>query len=147
MSVPNLTRDDAQVRAELLDVESYDVAVDLTDGAGEPSERTFRSRTTVTFRAARSGASTFLDVIADRFNSVTLNGKAVDVSAYDPANGIVLPELARENIVVVDADLLYTNTGEGCTASSTRSTARSTSTPSSRPPTPSACTPASTSPT
>src|SRR5690348_434465 len=32
VSVPNLTRDDARVRAELLRVESYDVVLDLTDG-------------------------------------------------------------------------------------------------------------------
>ena len=81
MSVPNLTRVDAQVRAELLGVQSYDIELDLTDGGGKPSERTFRSTTTITFRAARSGASTFLDVIADKFHSATLNGKAVDVSA------------------------------------------------------------------
>ncbi|MCW2597055.1 MAG: pepN, partial [Jatrophihabitans sp.] len=39
MAVPNLTRDDARTRAELLHVESYDVAIDLTDGGGKPSER------------------------------------------------------------------------------------------------------------
>jgi aminopeptidase N len=113
VSVPNLTRDDARVRAELLHVESYDIALDLTDGGGKPSDRTFRSVTTLHFLAARAGASTFLDVIADTIHSVTLNGEPVDVSAYQPEDGIVLPDLALDNVVVVDADLLYTNTGEG----------------------------------
>ena len=112
MAVPNLTRDDARTRAELLHVESYDVSLDLTDGGGKPSERTFRSTTTVTF-TARDGAETFIDVIADRFHAVTLNGADVDVSDYRPEAGIVLTGLAEQNTLVVDADLLYTNTGEG----------------------------------
>ena len=112
MAVPNLTRDDARARAELLHVESYDIELDLTDGGGKPSERTFRSRTTVTF-TARDGAETFIDVIADAFHEVSLNGADVDVSDYRPQDGIRLVGLAAENTLVVDADLLYTNTGEG----------------------------------
>jgi aminopeptidase N len=111
--VPNLTRDDARVRADLLHVDSYDVVIDVTDGAGKPSESTFRSTTTVAFSANRSGASTFLDIVADRLHSVTLNGTPVDVSGYEPENGIVLADLARTNVVVVDAEMRYTNTGEG----------------------------------
>jgi len=112
VAVPNLTRDDARARAELLRVESYDVVLDLTDGGGKPSERTFRSTTTIRF-AARAGAQTFVDLLADRFHSVTLNGQDVDVSGYRPEDGVVLAELADDNVLVVDADLLYTNTGEG----------------------------------
>jgi aminopeptidase N len=110
--VPNLTRDDARTRADLLRVESYDVVLDLTDGAGNPSERTFRSSTTIRF-AARDGAETFVDVIADRVRSATLNGSPLDVSGYRPEDGIALTGLAEDNTLVVDADLLYTNTGEG----------------------------------
>src|SRR4051794_18155301 len=112
VAVPNLTRDDARTRAELLRVESYDVTLDLTDGGGKPSDRTFRSTTKVRF-TAREGAETFIDVIADRFHSVTLNGQDVDVSGYAPDKGIALSGLADDNTLVVDADLLYTNTGEG----------------------------------
>jgi aminopeptidase N len=112
-AVPNLTRVDAAARADLLRVASYDIALDLTDGGGKPSERTFRSTTRIEFAATRPGASTFLDVVADRFHSVTLNGADVDVSGYTPAKGIELHDLAADNVVVVDADLLYTNTGEG----------------------------------
>jgi aminopeptidase N len=112
-AIPNLTRDDASARAGLLHVDSYDVALDLTDGGGKPSERTFRSTTTIRFTATRAGESTFLDVIADTLHGVTLNGADVDVSDYRPERGITLIELAANNTVVVDADLLYTNTGEG----------------------------------
>jgi len=113
VSVPNLTRDDARVRAELLHLDSYDVVLDLTDGSGKPSERTFRSTTTIAFTARRSGASTFIDLIADKIHSVTLNGRDVDFSGYEPQDGLVIPGLARDNVLVIDADLLYTNTGEG----------------------------------
>ncbi|HEV7193087.1 MAG TPA: aminopeptidase N, partial [Jatrophihabitantaceae bacterium] len=112
-AVPNLTRDDARARAELLHVESYDISLDLTDGGGKPSERTFRSTTTIRFTATRPGESTFVDVIADKFHSVTLNGEPVDVTGYAPERGITLHNLAADNELVVDADLIYTNTGEG----------------------------------
>ncbi|MDT4917474.1 MAG: aminopeptidase, partial [Pseudonocardiales bacterium] len=112
MAVPNLTREDARTRAELLHVDSYDVQLDLTDGGGKPSERTFRSTTTISF-TARDGAETFIDVIAERFHSVTLNGREVAVDEYRPDSGIALTALADQNTLVVDADLLYTNTGEG----------------------------------
>jgi aminopeptidase N len=113
VSVPNLTRDDARVRAELLRVESYDVVLDLTDGDGAPSDRTFRSTTVITFAATRQGASTFVDIVADAVRRVTLNGKDVPIGEYESADGIVLPDLELDNTVVVEADMLYTNTGEG----------------------------------
>jgi aminopeptidase N len=113
VAVPNLTRDDARARAELLRVLSYDVVLDLTDGGGKPGERTFRSTTTVRFTAARAGEGTFIDVIADHLHDVTLNTDPIDVSDYTPESGITLPGLAEDNTLVVDADLLYTNTGEG----------------------------------
>ncbi len=112
MAVPNLTRDDARIRADLLHVEHYDVVLDLTDGGGKPSERTFRSTTTVRF-AASEAADTFVDLVADRIRSVTLNGADVPVDGYRPEDGIALRGLAADNTLVVDADMLYTNTGEG----------------------------------
>ncbi len=113
LQAPNLTKQDAAIRARLLRVASYDVELDLTDANGNPSVRTFRSRTTVSFDATEPGAATFVDVIADRLHEVTLNGAPVDVSDYEPADGIVLPDLAAHNELVVDADLLYTTIGQG----------------------------------
>ncbi|MFL6131096.1 MAG: aminopeptidase N [Mycobacteriales bacterium] len=113
MGVPNLTRTDARTRADLLAVTAYEVELDLTDGGGKPADRTFRSRTTVRFTAGRPGAATWVDVIAAGFHEVTLNGEPVDTGAYTPETGIALPGLGADNVLVVDADCLCTNTGEG----------------------------------
>ena len=57
MAVPNLTQVLAAERAALLDVDSYTVDLDLTDGAGAPSDVTFGTRTTVRFSCRSPGAS------------------------------------------------------------------------------------------
>src|SRR5829696_8523322 len=113
MGVPNLTRSAARTRADLLVVSGYEVELDLTDGGGKPGDRTFASRTTVRFTARSPGEGTFVDIIAAGFREVTLNGEPVDTSAYAPQTGIALPALAADNVLVVDAHCLYTNTGEG----------------------------------
>ena len=113
MAAPNLTRTDAQTRAEMLEVDSYTIALDLTDGAAAPGETTFRSTTTVRFRSRQPGAATWIDIVAAGVRSATLNGIALDVSGYDEEKGIALPDLAADNELVVDADCRYMNTGEG----------------------------------
>lgn len=112
VALPNLTRDQAAERAALVTVDSYRIALDLTDGAGKPGEPTFRSVTTVEFDAL-AGADTFIDLAADTVRSATLNGVPIDVSGYDESTGIPLIGLAAHNVVVVDADCRYSNTGEG----------------------------------
>ncbi len=112
MALPNLTRDQAVERAALLTVDSYRIGLDLTDGDGKPGERTFRSTTTVTFDAL-AGADTVIDIAADTVRSATLNGRDLDVSGYDESTGIALSALADRNVLVVDADCRYSNTGEG----------------------------------
>ena len=113
MSVPNLTREQAMARAELLHVTSYDVQLDLTDGLGGAGEGTFRSRTVIRFECRQPGAETWVDVIADALHEVTLNSRRLDTAGYAPEHGLRLPELAADNELVVDGDLRYTNTGEG----------------------------------
>ncbi|WP_396906682.1 aminopeptidase N [Mycolicibacterium phlei] len=112
MALPNLTRDQAVERAALVTVERYRIALDLTDGAGKPGERTFRSTTTVEFDAT-AGGDTYIDIAADKIHRATLNGRDIDVSGYDESTGIPLTGLAERNVVVVDADCRYSNTGEG----------------------------------
>lgn len=112
MALPNLTRDQAVERAALITVGSYQIELDLTDGSGAPGERTFRSVTTVEFDAL-AGADTVIDIAADTVRRATLNGRELDVSGYDESTGIALSGLAEHNIVVVDADCRYSNTGEG----------------------------------
>ncbi|UQX12679.1 aminopeptidase N [Candidatus Mycobacterium methanotrophicum] len=112
MALPNLTRDQAVERASLITVEDYRIDLDLTNGNGGPGDRTFRSITTVTFDAL-PGADTVIDIAADKVHRATLNGRDLDVSGYDESIGIALSGLAKNNVVVVDADCLYSNTGEG----------------------------------
>jgi aminopeptidase N len=113
VSVPNLTRTDAAARAELLDVQTYDLQLDVTDGAGHPGEHTFRSITTVEFTARRTGSDTFIDLVAETVHSATLNGVELDVSGYTPAGGLPLTGLAEKNTLVVAAECRYSNSGEG----------------------------------
>ncbi|MGC5411246.1 hypothetical protein ACPXCX_47385, partial [Streptomyces sp. DT225] len=57
----NLSRDEARERAELLTVDGYDVELDVRSATGGPGRDaedgplTFRSVTTIRFRAARGG--------------------------------------------------------------------------------------------
>ncbi|RBY93536.1 aminopeptidase N [Blastococcus sp. TF02-8] len=113
MAVPNLTRTDAAARAELLAVQSYDISLDVTDGAGRPGEHTFRSTTTVEFTSRTAGADTFIDLVAENVLSATLNGTELDVSTYTEDGGLPLPGLAEKNTLVVTADCRYSNSGEG----------------------------------
>ena len=112
MALPNLTRDQAIERAAQVTIDNYRIDLDLTDGDGKAGERTFRSVTTVTFDAL-AGADTVIDIAAGTVRSATLNGRELDVSGYDESTGIALSGLAEHNVVVVDADCRYSNTGEG----------------------------------
>jgi aminopeptidase N len=107
VALPNLTRDQAVERAALITVDSYRISLDVTDGSDS-----FRSTTTVAFEAL-AGADTVIDIAADRIRSATLNGRELDVSGYDESTGIPLRGLEKRNVLVVDADCRYSNTGEG----------------------------------
>ncbi|MCA1710736.1 MAG: aminopeptidase N [Actinobacteria bacterium] len=111
MSTNNLTRDEAAERARLLDITSYEVALDLTDGGEKPGEDTFASTSTIRFTCTEPGATTYLDWTAPTVSSVTLNGEQVDVE-FD-GNRIALPALAADNVVVVEGRGAYMRTGEG----------------------------------
>ena len=109
----NLRQAEAAERARLLAVAAYDISLDLTDGAGHPSEGTFRSVTEVRFTCAEPGASTFVELAADSVRSATLNAAPVDLSGWSADHGLVLPDLAADNVLVVEADFLYSSTGQG----------------------------------
>lgn len=103
----NLTRAEAEERAGIIKhVDSYRIELDLTRG-----ERVFGSTTEIRFDAV-AGKETFIDAITDSVRSIELNGEQVPVSAADGVR-IALPALAEKNVLVIDADMLYTNTGEG----------------------------------
>jgi aminopeptidase N len=113
VAAPNLTRDQAQQRAELLDVDSYRIELDLTDSGGKPGSETFRSTTTVAFRSRTPGASTWIDIVAATVHRAVLNGVELDVSGYREEDGLELTGLAEVNEITVEADCRYMNTGEG----------------------------------
>ncbi|MCP2278618.1 aminopeptidase N [Nocardia amikacinitolerans] len=115
MSAPNLTRDQAIERAATVGVENYRIELDLTDqptGTDGTVGETFGSKSTVTFTAT-PGASTFIDIVAAGVRSAVLNGIPLDISDYDEAKGIALHNLAERNELVVEADCVYSHTGEG----------------------------------
>ncbi|NJQ16104.1 aminopeptidase N [Streptomyces bohaiensis] len=105
----NLTRDEAQQRARLLTVDSYEIDLDLS-GAQEGG--TYRSRTTVRF-TAREAAATFIDLVAPAVHEVELNGTALDPAAVFSDSRIALEVPEGDSVLRVVADCAYTNTGEG----------------------------------
>lgn len=103
----NLTRLEAQERADIVSVHSYEIDLDVTTGP-----EVFRSTTTVTFDATE-GASTFIDALTRTVHSVTLNGVELDATAVSDGVRIQLDGLAASNTLTVVADAEYTNSGEG----------------------------------
>ncbi len=103
----NLTQVEAEERAALVRPSSYEVELDLTRGP-----ELFGSTTRVRFTAT-PGASTFIDAITRTVHSLVLNGAQLDPAEASDGVRIQLRNLQAENELVVVADALYTNTGEG----------------------------------
>lgn len=104
----NLTRAEAQERKAIITYPiEYTVDLDLTQGP-----KTFVSTSTIRF-GAHAGESTFLDLIADSVESVTVNGEALDVNEVFDDDRIDLNNLKEHNEVVVKAVCRYSTTGEG----------------------------------
>lgn len=103
----NLTREEARGRADLLEIESYHVTLDL-----RRPERTFGSTTVVRFRA-EAGSSTFIDAVTDSVHEVVLNGRPLDPAEVSDGVRIQLPQLEANNELRIVSDALYMNTGEG----------------------------------
>ncbi|MBD2759681.1 aminopeptidase N [Yimella sp. cx-573] len=105
----NLTRQECAARGDQLDVRSYRVALDLT---GAPDDaKTFRSETTVVFDS--TGDSTWLDLVADYVEEITINGETVAPFSYDGARVLLHDLTIGSNIVTVVAHCYYSRTGEG----------------------------------
>jgi aminopeptidase N len=114
----NLTRDEARERARLLSVDGYEVALDLrsavgTESPGGEEPHTFRSTTTIRFRCAERGATTFADLVAPSVTSVVLNGRELEPATAFDGTRITLDGLREENVLTVDAQCAYSRTGEG----------------------------------
>ena len=103
----NISRSEALERSSHLAVESYDVFLDVT-GSGE----TFFARSTVKFTCNKVGYDTFIDTMAVRVISATLNGSPVATNGFD-GQTIYLTDVQLENVLVVEVESLYSKTGEG----------------------------------
>nr|WP_237686349.1 aminopeptidase N [Arthrobacter jiangjiafuii] len=112
VSNQNLRREEAAARSALVTVDAYHVELDLSS-AQDPETAGFRSRSTITFRCARPGGSTFLDFIHGGVSSVTLNGRELPLDLAVDGSRIHLADLALENTVTVDGTALYSRSGEG----------------------------------
>ena len=104
----NITRAEAQERSAHITVDSYAVDLDLTS-----TGPTFRSTTTCIFDSSAPGDPTWIDLIAEKVESVVLNGEELDLATVVQGGRILLPELARDNTVTIVAQCRYMNTGEG----------------------------------
>jgi aminopeptidase N len=103
--VADLTQDEAIERARGIDVESYDVFLDLT---AEP----VLSRTEVRFRWLPPDASTFAELRTQGVRSVTLDG----VTLPPPEDGRLRLSRAGDSdraVLVVEAEVGYSQEGRG----------------------------------
>ena len=101
----DLTQDEAIERARAIEVDSYDVFLDL---AAEP----VLSRTEVRFRWLRPGVSTFAELRTQGVRGVTLNG----VTLAPPEDGRLRLSWAGRGdqaVLVVEADAGYSQEGRG----------------------------------
>ena len=103
----NISRSEAQERSRHIEVESYEVFLDVSKDAN-----TFIAKLTVKFTCKTPGYDTFIDAVAQRIISATLNGEAVDASTFD-GESLFLKNLASENELIVEAEVAYSKTGEG----------------------------------
>jgi len=104
----SLTQEEAQERAALIDVDRYDLELDLT---GLVDGDLLRAVSTITFTATAAGATTFVDCLGV-VEEATLNGSALATGR--PAQGrLELPDLQLHNVLVVRSAQERTGAGQG----------------------------------
>ncbi|MFF8589900.1 aminopeptidase N [Streptomyces sp. NPDC015220] len=109
-----LTRDEAQTRAQLLDVHRYTVDLDLTVG-----DDTFDSLTVIRFTVrtgpgtGQDATDTFVELKPAELRSATLDGQPLDTGGLIE-NRLPLKNLTPgEHELRIDAAMRYSRTGEG----------------------------------
>uniref|UniRef100_A0AAU2JPC3 Aminopeptidase N n=1 Tax=Streptomyces sp. NBC_00049 TaxID=2903617 RepID=A0AAU2JPC3_9ACTN len=102
-----LTRNEAQLRARLLDVHHYAVTLDLTGG-----DDTFHSTVAIRF-TARTAGDTFVELKPEHLNSVLLDGEPLPLTGLQddrlPLTGLT----AGSHELRLDTRMRYSRTGEG----------------------------------
>lgn len=106
MSGTNITRLEASERSAVVQAQTYEIELDLST-----RDDTFSSKTTVHF-TAREDNSTWIDFIAPKVKSIELNGESLDTGTHDGFR-IPLHNLKTHNVLIVEAEAAYMNTGEG----------------------------------
>lgn len=106
----NLTRNETAARSQLVSVNTIDVELDLT---GVVDESTFPSTTRISFESREAGASTWVDIVAERLNRAVLNGNEIDVATAFDGERLQISNLEPYNELLIEADARYMNTGEG----------------------------------
>jgi len=102
---PSLQRREATARRALLEIDDYDVTLDLDRG-----EETFGSQTTIRFRS--QGGPTFVDLKAHSVELIVLNGDRLDPATV--AHGrLPIETSVGTNELTVEATMAYRNDGEG----------------------------------
>jgi aminopeptidase N len=108
----NLTRDEAEERAALLDVPRTIVHLDLAQDDGSADIRTFRSTSTIHLQVATAGA-TFLDLDAESVERVVLDDIELSPDVFTGTR-ILLDDLAPGlHVVEVTATMRYSRDGRG----------------------------------
>ncbi len=102
-----LMRDEAQARAQFLDVQRYTIDLDLTAG-----EETFDSRTVIRFTALADG-DTFVEIKPATLRSISLDGHALDPADLDENRFPLTALTAGPHELHIDAAMRYSRTGEG----------------------------------
>ena len=108
MPIAEITRTETASRARLLQVDSYEVALDLTRG-----DQVFGSASVIRFGCRRPGITTYVDLIAEKVHEITLNGAAIDPAAAFADGRIMLAGLTDRNELRVTADCRYATDGTG----------------------------------
>jgi aminopeptidase N len=107
MSNDDLTELEASRRAALISGCVYDTELDLTRG-----DELFGSDTTLIFRCAEPGASTFIDFTARELEVAELNGRPIPSDCFD-GNRLWLRDLGAANALRVRGVAEYSRTGRG----------------------------------
>lgn len=107
-----LTRDEAQRRAELIDLSSYEIELNLSN-AMDLKQHTYPVTTTLRFRSSTPGDDTFLNYLGASVERVRLNDVDLNVTEVCGAARILLPNLEKDNVVVIQSQSKYSYSGEG----------------------------------
>ncbi|MEV6160543.1 aminopeptidase N [Streptomyces sp. NPDC052052] len=102
-----LTRDEAQTRAQILDVHRYTIELDLTQG-----EETFDSRTVIQFTATAPG-NTFVELKPDTLRSISLDGQPLDPDHLTENRFPLTTLTPGPHELRIDTAMRYSRTGEG----------------------------------